>query len=154
MPALIIRRIDDGSEIHRVDVSGRTEREIERITMGLLRKLCDDMYIDDSEAAQEAAPAPRPPLAPAEGVEMTVQDVPMYREWLTTLRAGSPVVVRNSDGTCDRRKTIARVLANGVMMVDYGSWFRVFNPDGQQRGIRAGMPYSVPNGAYIEPPAE
>lgn len=73
MSTLIIRRIDDGSEVHRVDVSGKTPHEIERIMRGLLRKLRDDMYIDDSEVAQEIR-ASAPPLAPAEGVEMSLRE--------------------------------------------------------------------------------
>ena len=48
---LIVRRISNSEEIHRVDLHGpKTERQVEKVLSGLLRNMNRDVfYVDDSE---------------------------------------------------------------------------------------------------------
>ena len=45
---LIVRNLEDRSEVHRVEVTGYSERNVELTTMGMLRNLRDDCFITDS----------------------------------------------------------------------------------------------------------
>ena len=48
--SLIVRRIDDGSEVSRIKVQNPNERYVERVLRGLLRNLdTNNYYVDDSE---------------------------------------------------------------------------------------------------------
>ncbi len=46
---LVIRQIEDRKEIHRIDVTGKGERTLEKIQMGILRQLRDDCFVDELE---------------------------------------------------------------------------------------------------------
>lgn len=46
---LIVRQISDRKEVHRVDVSGKSERSRERVQMGMLRNMSDEFFIDELE---------------------------------------------------------------------------------------------------------
>lgn len=41
----------------KIDVTGKSEREIERILSGMLRKAGDDWYVDDFETAAQTPPS-------------------------------------------------------------------------------------------------
>jgi hypothetical protein len=45
---LIVRRLDDRSEVKRVDVTGHSEHSIERIMVGMLRNLNEACFVADS----------------------------------------------------------------------------------------------------------
>ena len=46
---LIVRQLSDHAEIHRVDVTGRSERDVEKIERGMLRKIDTELFfLDDS----------------------------------------------------------------------------------------------------------
>lgn len=47
--ALIVRSFETGEEVRRLDVSGKSERDIERVEMGLLRQMNLDAYYLDHE---------------------------------------------------------------------------------------------------------
>jgi hypothetical protein len=50
MADLVVRRNHDGSEVHRIEVTGKSDRSIERIMLGMLHQMdTDKHYIDDSE---------------------------------------------------------------------------------------------------------
>lgn len=56
-PALIVRTIDDGKEVHRVELSSLSERYVERVLSGMMNRVdLERFYIDDSEvdAARKA----------------------------------------------------------------------------------------------------
>ena len=53
MSDLIVRNLETREEIHRVDVTGRSERSIERVMSGMLINMSPDYFIDDSEAYEE-----------------------------------------------------------------------------------------------------
>jgi hypothetical protein len=62
MPALVIRRLDNGEEVHRVELNSTAESHVERVTLGMLSKYdTDRFYVDDSEvdAAREEEPTNR-----------------------------------------------------------------------------------------------
>lgn len=44
MAALVIRSIDTGEEVRRVDVTGKSDRQIERIERGILTQMDTDKY--------------------------------------------------------------------------------------------------------------
>ena len=50
---LVVRRLDDRTEVNRVDVTGRGERDIERVMIGMLINMHEDFFIADT--ADEAA---------------------------------------------------------------------------------------------------
>ena len=46
--ALVVRRMDTREEVHRLDVSRKTESQVERILRGLLRQMdCDAYYVEE-----------------------------------------------------------------------------------------------------------
>jgi hypothetical protein len=52
---LIVRRIDDRSEVSRIPVENPSERKVERVMMGMLRNMdTERFFIDDSAFTQEA----------------------------------------------------------------------------------------------------
>lgn len=44
---LVVRRIDGREEIHRIEVTGKSENTVEKIEMGMLRNMSDDYFIDE-----------------------------------------------------------------------------------------------------------
>lgn len=51
MADLIVREFGTDAEVSRVDVSGKSERAVERVMMGMLRNMnTEKFYIDDSKA--------------------------------------------------------------------------------------------------------
>jgi len=52
---LVIRELGTDAEVHRVGVSSLDTRSVECVMLGMLRKMRDGLYIDDSEvdAARE-----------------------------------------------------------------------------------------------------
>ena len=51
MTALVVRRLSTKEEIHRIELHNKSERQVERIILGLLRNMnTDEFYVDDSEA--------------------------------------------------------------------------------------------------------
>lgn len=47
--ALVVRDIKTREEVHRVDVAGRSERQIERTLMGMLMRVDTDRFFVDEE---------------------------------------------------------------------------------------------------------
>lgn len=47
---LKVRRIIGGEVVKEVDVTGKSERSIERVIAGMLINMSPDFYVDDSEA--------------------------------------------------------------------------------------------------------
>lgn len=56
---LVVRRLSDHAEVHRVALHTLNERTVEKTMMGMLRNMSDDYFVDDSEvdAARAAASA-------------------------------------------------------------------------------------------------
>jgi hypothetical protein len=54
MKKLQVKRMKGGEVVKEIDVTGKSERDIERITMGLLRNMNTDSFfvdeVDDSRA--------------------------------------------------------------------------------------------------------
>ena len=53
MTDLVVRELETGKEVHRVNVDGQSKRGIERVMMGMLRNMSERYYIDDSETEAE-----------------------------------------------------------------------------------------------------
>ena len=50
-PALVVRRLDDNSEVHRIELHSTNEHHVDRVVRGLLRNMdTETFYVDDSEA--------------------------------------------------------------------------------------------------------
>lgn len=45
---LRVRTIPDREVIHTVDVTGKTDAQVERVMMGMLINMRDDCYVEDS----------------------------------------------------------------------------------------------------------
>lgn len=52
MSKAIIIRQHDGTEVHRIDVTGKTDREVELVERGLVRQMDTDQY---TAAVEEVA---------------------------------------------------------------------------------------------------
>lgn len=50
---LKVVRANTREVVHTVDVTGRNERAIERIMIGMLTNMSDEYFIDDSEAYKD-----------------------------------------------------------------------------------------------------
>lgn len=52
---LVVRRIDDRSEVARVQLTNLSDGHVERTMMGMLRNMGEDYFIDDSEVDEARA---------------------------------------------------------------------------------------------------
>lgn len=59
MADLIVRELGTRKEVSRVDVTGKSERTVERVMLGMLANMSERYFIDDSEvdAAREKTAA-------------------------------------------------------------------------------------------------
>jgi hypothetical protein len=53
MSAVVVRRISDGEEVHRIDTTGKTERQRERVLRGVLMQADTERYYVDEETGEE-----------------------------------------------------------------------------------------------------
>jgi hypothetical protein len=54
---LRVREFESGNVVHRVDVTGRSERGIEKVLLGMLRNMDTERFcIDDSALGEEPKP--------------------------------------------------------------------------------------------------
>lgn len=53
---LIIRRLDTDEEVHRIEVTGKTDRTVEKVERGVLRNMnVIEFYLDDTVTNPEAS---------------------------------------------------------------------------------------------------
>jgi len=50
---LLIRKLSTKEIIRRIDVTGKSDRQIEKVTIGLLHNMSDDYFVDDSFAGED-----------------------------------------------------------------------------------------------------
>lgn len=54
---LIVRQLSDRKEVHRTDVTGRSDRDVERVERGMLMRIDrDKLFIDDTNINPEKKP--------------------------------------------------------------------------------------------------
>jgi hypothetical protein len=50
IPALVVRDLESGAEVHRVEVPNPTERKVEKVLIGMLHRVdLERFYVDDAE---------------------------------------------------------------------------------------------------------
>lgn len=47
--AFVFRKVSDGSEVHRIEVGDKTEKQVELVERGLMRRILErpDLYLDE-----------------------------------------------------------------------------------------------------------
>lgn len=46
---LIVRSLKDGAPVHTVDVTGKSDREVDRVMRGMLINMSDAYFVQDSK---------------------------------------------------------------------------------------------------------